>query len=90
MEYASFNAWHVFGADGYCICGDRADDPKEAVELALELTGLSLQALIEGGYTVCLTREGEYTWHEILDEVSVARVVEFYGMREEVDALCLN
>lgn len=85
MEYASFNAWHVFGADGYCICDDRADDPKEAVELALERTGLTLQTLIEEGYTVCLTREDEYTWHEILDETPVSRVVEFYGMKEEDD-----
>lgn len=83
MEYASFNAWHVFNAEGYCICGDRADDPKEAVELALEQTGLTLQTLIEEGYTVCLTREGEYTWYEILDEVSVARVAEFFGMEDE-------
>lgn len=82
MEYATFNAWHVFGANGYCICGDRADDPKEAVELALEQTGLTLQTLIEEGYTVCLTREDEYTWIEILDEVPVSRVVEFYGMKE--------
>lgn len=83
MEYASFNAWHVFGADGYCICDARAETPKEAVELALEQTGLTQQALIEEGYTVCLTREDEYTWHEILDEVSVARVAEFFGMEDE-------
>ena len=80
MEYAAFNAWHVFGANGYCICDARADTPKEAVELALEQTGLTLQILIEEGYTVCLTRETEYTWSEILDEVSVARVAEFFGM----------
>ncbi len=79
MEYATFNAWHVFGADGYWICEARSDTPKEAVELAMQQTGHTLQDLIDEGCTVCLTREGEYTWYEILDEVSVARVAEFFG-----------
>lgn len=53
--------------------------------MALEKTGHALQVMIENGYTVCLTRESEYTWHEILDEVPVSRVVEFYGMEEGDD-----
>lgn len=86
MEYSAFNAWHVFGADNYCLCGDRADDPKEAIELAMQQTGRTLQDLIVEGCTVCLTREDEYTWFEVLDEVSVLRAAEFYKMEVDVNA----
>lgn len=85
MEYKK--VWRVFNDEGYTIDDgtDGFDTPKEAVEAALN-RGYDLQGMIDDSYTVCLVLEDDYTWIEVLDEVSVRRVAEFHEMEVPVNA----